>query len=118
MPWFTLAKAWLKKNWKWLVFPVGIALYLLGYYAHKKPVVVAPESVGAAAVKEQAKEEAKKSEAQAEEERLLNLATITNEHANTIKHLTDEQKEKAKELSADPVKLNDFLIDVGKSIRN
>ena len=109
---------WLKANWKWLLFPVGILLFIVGRFtARKLPVVVAPEMVGAAEEKLKAEEDAKSKALEAEAAKQRRLAEIEKEHAEALKKLTDNQRSLVKALQDDPEKLNDFLIDVGKSVR-
>lgn len=109
---------WLKTNWKWLLFPVGILLFLIGRLTSRKPpVVVAPELVGAAEEKLKAEEEAKSKALEAEADKKRRLVEIEKEHAEALRKLTDNQKKLVEALKDDPERLNDFLIDVGKSVR-
>jgi predicted negative regulator of RcsB-dependent stress response len=114
---FTKIKSWLKKNWKWLLFPIGVALYVVGYFSRTKLNVVPSEVAGAAVVKDDADSKAEAAKVKAEEVRLEELVKVEKDHAATIDKLTDDQKEKAKELKGDPAKLNEFLLGIGKDIR-
>jgi hypothetical protein len=109
--------AWLKANWKWLLFPVG--LLVLGYelYARRKPDVISPGSVAAAAAAAKAQELAAKKAAEAEAARAKRVEELKKVHDDTIQKLTDEQKAHVEELVDDPAKLNEYLLDVGKQIR-
>ena len=118
MSWLTLkAWPWLKKNWKWLLFPLGILIFIVGYGTRKQSVVVAPELLGAAEDKKKAEEKAAGEITEAKEDRDKQLAEIEKEHADVVAKLTQGQKEQLEELKKDPEKLNKFLIDLGKSIR-
>lgn len=118
MTWLMLkAIPWLKLYWKWLIFPVGIVLFLIGYLFNKRPNVLAPESVVAAKVEQKADEKAKTELAQAATEKAKELADIEKTHAETIAKLNIDQKAEVEKLREDPKKLNEFLINVGKSIR-
>jgi hypothetical protein len=118
MKWMLKAWLWLKKYWQWLVFPVGIALFLVGRWTKKKPPeVVAPELVGAAEVKAQAEKEAQKKLEEAEAKKEKQLKAIEDAHAKTINKLTAAQLDQMAGLKKDPDKLNAFLLDVGKKIR-
>lgn len=109
---------WVKRYWKWLLFPIGILLFLLGRFTIKKPTpVIAPELVRASEEEKKAREEAEKRALAAELERERKLLEINAKHEETLKKMTDEQKHKAKELEAQPEKLNEFLLEVGKQIR-
>jgi hypothetical protein len=115
--WSFTALPWLKKNWRWLVLPVGIALFLAGYLIRKKPKVLAPEMVGASEVERNATDDAAAAVAAAVKEKDERLAEIEKEHAATLEKLTDGQRAKVKELHEDPEKLNDFLLHIGRDIR-
>lgn len=116
--WFTLIWKWLKKYWKWLLFPVGIALFILGRITTRKPPnVIAPELIEADRQRRRLQEEADRKVFEAALERERKLDELRKEHEAVLRELTDEQREKVKELEADPEKLNDFLLDVGRQIR-
>ena len=116
--WLIKAWCWLKKYWMWLLFPVGILLFIVGRLTAKPLLdVVAPELVDAEKNRRRVQEEADKKVEEAEAKREQELDNIRAEHADTVSKLTGEQKEKAKELADDPVKLNEFLISVGREVR-
>lgn len=107
---------WLKKYWKYLLFPVGILLGLLAM-RRRKVNVVAPELLGAEENRRKVEKEAAKQLKKAEKDRRQKTDDIEKEHAVTIQKLTQEQREKLKELREDPDELNSFLLQVGKDIR-
>ena len=110
--------AWLKKYWKWLLFPVGILLGILSMLGGKKiGNVVAPEAVKAEEERIKHELEAQKKAEQAEALRKGKVEFIEREHAKTLEKLTDDQKARVEELREDPDELNGFLIGVGKDIR-
>jgi flagellar motility protein MotE (MotC chaperone) len=118
--WAVKAWFWFRKNWKAVLLGVttlGLGL-LLGRAFKKRPEVVAPELVEHAEVSDKADKKAEEEIVVAQLERDTRLKEIDEEHADTIKNLTDEQKEKASELENDPDELNEFLLDVGKDVRN
>jgi hypothetical protein len=110
---------WLKKYWKYLLFPVGILLGVLGMLSKRKDLgdVVAPKEVETEGERDQANQEAKELSAEAKAERDEKVMEIGREHLGTVMKLTDEQKVKARELVDDPEQLNEYLLDVGKEIR-
>jgi hypothetical protein len=119
MTWWALkAWPWLKKYWKWLLFPIGIIVFILGYSVRPKPKVLSSELTGAADAKKKADDKAAEETGKARAERDAQLAGIEREHASTIAKLTKEQRAKVKELREDPDKVNAFLIGVGKDIRS
>lgn len=110
--------AWLKKYWKWLLFPVGILLGILSMLGRKRIFnVVSPELVEAEKVREEAEEDKRQRIEELEQERSERLEEIERVHADTVSKLTDEQKKRVEELREDPDELNDFLLEVGKDIR-
>lgn len=116
--WLITAWNWLKKYWVWLLFPIGILLFVVGRLTRKDLLdVVAPEVVGAEEERRKAQEAADKKAFEAELERQRELDLVREKHDELIQDLTDEQREKAKELESDPKKLNEFLLDVGRTVR-
>jgi hypothetical protein len=103
----------------WLLFPVGVLLFILGKLSVRKPPdVVAPEVFGAAEERRRAQEEADKKVEAAEAERERKLEEVRSRHSGLIKELTAEQEEKAEALIDDPAALNDYLLDVGTQVRD
>lgn len=110
-----VAWEWLKKNWHWVLFPVGILLVVLGY--RRKAPVVAPALVGADEVQEREDTKADAVKAQALADRDKKIAEVTQQHSAVIAQLTDTQRKEADSLQEDPEKLNAFLLDVGRDMR-
>lgn len=109
---------WLKKYWKWLAFPIGILVFILGRLTSRKlPAVIAPELVGAAEVKEKANREAAVELRRVDDERQAKVKQIEEKHSEVISKLTDEQKKQYEAIKADPNEVNNFLLGVGKDIR-
>jgi hypothetical protein len=107
---------WLKKYWVWLLFPVGIVIYILGCRSGST-TVLSPGSVEAERAKKEAEDRAAEKLAKAKAERDARIAGIEKEHKEVIDKLTEEQKKDLKNLREDPEKLNAFLKNVGRSIR-
>jgi flagellar biosynthesis component FlhA len=111
--------AWVKKYWKWLLFPIGVLLFFLGKLtARRPPDVVAPELVEADKKAEEASREAERKRIEAALERDMVVSELKKEHAEIVSKLTNEQQEKVKEFEKNPAALNRFLLDVGKSARD
>jgi hypothetical protein len=111
---------WLKKNWKAVllgILTLGIGL-LIGKALKKAPKVVAPELVGAGEVKVIAEEKAEEELEVAIEVRDKTVEEVEADHKATLSKLTKKQREELPKLREDPVKLNRFLLDVGKQIRD
>jgi hypothetical protein len=119
MTWLAKAWAWLKANWKAVLLGIatlGIGL-VVGKALRKPQKVVNPELVGADKAKRSIQEEEDARILKATEERAERLGEVEKEHAETIKALTDKQRSEADEFKDDPVKLNEYLLGVGKDIR-
>jgi len=109
---------WLKKYWKYILFPVGIVLGILGALSTRRAVEVTPSEVGEAEKeKRRAEEEAEEKVREAETKKLQRIQEIEEEHRAVIEQLTEEQQSRVEELRESPEDLNTFLLDVGKQIR-
>lgn len=101
--------AWLKANWKWLLFPVGIALFIIGRLSSgSRTTTIDPT----AAADERAKVEKDRRERELQEERdrlRERLAEVHREHQAKLQQLTDDQMGRAAELEGDPEALNAWL---------
>lgn len=116
MTWLTLkAWPWLKKNWMWVVFPIGILVFIATY--RKLPDIISSETIGAGNVKRDADEKAEEKTEEAKAEQKAALEKVKKEHAGTIAKLTRKQRDQLEELRDDPDKVNAFLKSVGESIR-
>ena len=116
--WWTIrALPWLKKYWKWLLFPIGVLVFIAGYVVRPKPKVLSSELLGHAKVKKDIDRKTAGQIIEAKEERDKKVAEIEKQHAATVAKLTRDQRGKLKELREDPDKVNEFLLQVGKEIR-
>ncbi len=117
--WLKRAWLWVKTHWQWLVLPVGAVLWLLGRLtAGKKPVVVADgEIVGHDLV--QASEDAKAAQlvAQADALEQAKLQGIASGQSAAQSALVTQVKQEAAAVEADPEKVNELLLKVGKDMR-
>lgn len=109
------AWTWVKANWKWILFPVGLLLLFLAL--NRKKTVGSTSLLEAGEVKDDAREEANKRIEEAGQEREKKIQQIEEDHADTIAKLTEAQKGRVEELRGDPDELNSFLLNVGKEIR-
>ena len=110
---------WIKKYWKYLLFPVGIVLGIIAMVSGRRRVgnVVAPGELETEGERTQANEEAQQKAREAAEAKKKAVESLEREHADTIKKLTDQQKKEVDGLRGDPDKLNEFLLGVGKEVR-
>ena len=109
--------AWLKQNWRWVLFPVGILLLIAGW-ARKTTVVVQSPAL------EDADKRARELREQADKE--VADAAVKRDHdiheADTVVDVEAElqraaQRDAAKAVQDDPDALNRVLIDTGKTQR-
>ena len=110
MKWWTeTAWPWLKKNWQWLLFPVGILLFFAGRFSKPAEVItVAPTREA----DERARVEAARRQAEltAERDRLqARLDEVRKENENKLRELTYAQAREVDRLQNDPEALNAFL---------
>lgn len=117
--WFTKAWAWLKRNWKWLIFPVGVLVYVIGRASsNKSTTVVSPELVGHQKVKEKLDAEAAQKKLDADEKAAAQLSEIAKDRSSTAASETQKQVDAVKAVQGNPEKVSDLLKQVGKDIRS
>ncbi len=100
---------WLKANWKWVLFPIGILMVLLSALSRMQGVVTIDPTAKA---DERAKVERERREREVAEERArlrARLDEVRRENQGKLQQLNDEQVEHAARLEDDPEALNEFL---------
>jgi hypothetical protein len=115
--WNDKAKPWLKRNWKWIVLPVGVLMAILQLIPRRRVLQASSEIAGAAKVERDAKGKATAAIVEATVTKEEAIKVIEEEHEETIKELTDAQKGKVERLREKPDELNAFLKNVGQSAR-
>jgi hypothetical protein len=113
----SLAWAWVKKNWHWVVLPVGILLYLMGR-AGRKPPVVSPGLVQHFEVVEKAEENAVVQTAAAQATHDKKVEMVNQTHDQVIQRIKEADARTEAALADDPIALNRFLQQVGKDQRS
>jgi hypothetical protein len=115
--WNNKALPWLQKNWKWIVLPVGLLMLVGRVLSERKTTVVSSELSGAAEVEKKADQvmETQVAVAKATEVAQVDAAGEARERA--MRALTGEERTKVNELVGDPVALNEYLKNTGKSVR-
>jgi hypothetical protein len=105
---------WLKKWWKWMLFPIGILLFILSLRRRTTTVVVSDGHATDLAIKkhdEQIAQQVTEAEAKAAAE----LKKIEEQHAATIESLNAAQRLKYEELKQQgPREINAWLLRVGR----
>jgi|SRR5688572_16072692 len=109
--------AWLKKWWRWIVFPVGIALALLGL-RKTKVSVTSPELQGHAKLESDLNARAAQQKEVASEQKAQRLRVADETYDESVAETQRELVENTKKVTNDPVSLNDYLKKAGKNVRN
>ena len=102
---------WLKKNWQWILFPVGILLLVLRLLPRRTP------TTDPLPIEKTAEAEKNKAVEKAAEKRDEEQAKAVTEHDKDVSELEDTQRRIAVKLENNPKALNDFLKDAGKKAR-
>jgi hypothetical protein len=118
--WVFLTKEWLERNWKWLLFPVGLLLLLVGYVLAPRKKVVVTSSVAAEADKaiDKIDAEADVKRRQADATTAAQLAGISSQHSASVAAATQQQLDATDAAQGDSGRVNDLLLDVGRQMRN
>lgn len=114
---FTQAVAWLKKNWKWVLLPIGVLVWLAGRSSKQTTQVVSSSLTQHENYKARidAQVKAKMDAAAEEREQALELTRRKNDEA--LRQIQMQAQAKAAELQANPENVNDFLKGVGAGVR-
>jgi hypothetical protein len=110
------AWAWVKKNWRWLLAPVGILLYLLGRAGRRNVVVQSPTLVEHQQVAHEAEEKAEAERKVAAATRDKKIERLNQDHDQVIQRLKEADARTAEALKDDPVALSRFLNQVDQDI--
>jgi hypothetical protein len=115
--WWNLhAWPWLKRNWQWILLPVG--LLMLYARLRAKPQVVPSEVAGAAATQLDATSKYVQRVDEAVEARDTQRKQLEQEHAEDVTQFVEDAAEEVPRLQADPKQANDFLKNVGRKMRD
>lgn len=116
--WLIAAWGWLKRNWKWLLLPIGALAWLLGRLTAKKTVVVESSAL------EEHNEVVQKIEEEADVKREAahktlegQLMGIDSAHSAAVTASTSTVIKEAGEAQGDSDKVNDLLKNLGKDLR-
>ena len=117
--WAFRTKEWLKKYWKWLLFPIGILLLILGYglAPRRKVVVTSTALAGADEAKVRINEVASTKVREADAKEAGQLAGIAAQQAAAVASGTQEQIAAVDAAQGDSDKVNALLVGVGKQMR-
>lgn len=117
--WMFHTKEWLKKYWKWLLFPLGLLLLILGYglAPRRKVVVTSTALAGADEAKVRINDEASVKVREADAKEAGQLAGISAQHSSAVAAVTQKQIAAAEQVQGDSDKVNSLLLQVGKDVR-
>jgi hypothetical protein len=108
---------WLKKHWKWLLFPVGVLLWFLGRAGQRKVVVASPELVKHFEERQRIDAEADKQIKAAAVVKNEALAKTEAEFTRSVQAVEVRAVERAEAVQGKPEAVNDLLLKVGQSVR-
>lgn len=116
--WPVQAWAWVKRNWKWLLFPIGVLAYVVGRATAKTNVtVVSPGLVEHEEVKNKLDAEAAQKKHEADVQATEQLAAIETARKAAVDAERQKQVSRIDEVQGSPEKVTDLLKQIGKDIR-
>lgn len=108
---------WLQRNWRWVLFPVGLLALVIGWTRRTTVTVASPALDGAAAKEQELAAQAAAQEAKAAAARDAQLAAADAAETSKVQAVVAAQKAAADATTQDPAALNAELLDVGKRQR-
>lgn len=114
--WTTKALPWLKKNWQWVLLPIGLLITASKLFKPKLESVSA-ESLGAADTKQEANTLANINSDIAAKARDEEAKRFQKEIEDAINVEVEDITVKTQPLKDDPKAANEHLLDVGRSMR-
>lgn len=110
--------AWLKRNWKWLLLPLGAALWLLGRLTARKEVVVTSTALADAdEAKVRFDKDAATARTLADSKEASQLAGVAAQHSAAVEAVTRQQVAAAAAAQDSPEDVNSLLLAVGRDMR-
>lgn len=113
--WLETARPWLQKNWQWVLFPIGILLFVLEAMSRKSPDPVTIDPTAAADERAKIEEETLKKQQAAERARLAEQERKIEAGADQARQ--DREKAQTSEVTAlreDPEELKRRMLATGK----
>jgi F0F1-type ATP synthase membrane subunit b/b' len=99
LPFLHSVWTWIKKNWQWIIFPVGIVGVILAALASSKIQNVIPDTNKL----DELEKEKEESLENADTLRDVALQKLTEEHADRLEELTEEQEKELEKLAEKPI---------------
>lgn len=92
---------WLKKNWKWIVFPVGVLMSVLGWFLWWRGRPKKDENTGTTT--DAAADQALKDTVQAQEDKEKALKELEQKHGEKLSTMSDEQRAEFEKMKQKPI---------------
>jgi regulator of protease activity HflC (stomatin/prohibitin superfamily) len=113
--WTTKAWPWLKANWQWVLFPIGILLLVLEVLSKMRPQVVTIDPTEKADERAKIEEETRKRQLEAERARLAaEQQKIQDDAEKERQARTAAQAGEVDHLRQDPEELRRRMLDAGR----
>jgi predicted negative regulator of RcsB-dependent stress response len=91
---------WLKKNWKWVVFPIGVISAILGWFLWWRS---RPKDDVDSTTTDAAADQAVKDTVEAQEEKDKALEQLEEKHGEKLAAMTEEQQAEFKKVKEKPI---------------
>lgn len=91
---------WLKKNWKWIVFPIGVLLSVLGWFLWWRGK---PKDDNTTTTTDEAADQALKDTVKAQEEKDQALKELEEKHGQKLATMSEEQRKEFEEVKKKPI---------------
>lgn len=91
---------WVKKNWKWIVFPIGVIGAVLGWFLWWRG---RPKDDDTTTTTDSAADQAVKDTNQAHDDKDKALKELEEKHGEKLSTMTDEQREEFEEVKKKPI---------------
>lgn len=113
--WDTTAWPWIKANWQWIIFPVGILLFALKALSLIRPTVVTVDPTKDADARAKAEAEARAKQLADERARLAEEQKQIADAAEKERQAREKaQSAEVDALREDPEKLRQRMLEVGR----
>jgi uncharacterized protein YhaN len=110
--------AWVVRNWKWFLFPLGVLVWLVGKASAKTTVQVrSPEIEGHQALEWELASRTDGKIKELTEKKAADMGIINQNFEQVSKRLDEAEARKAQALQKDPEALTEFLKGVGREQR-
>ncbi len=104
--------SWLQQWWKWLLAGTAVLVaFVLGLFSSRRRSPVSTEE------RKRVEEKTEELVREAEKQRDIKVEEAKKEHAEGTAELEEAQRKRVEELKDKPDEANEFLLEVGKKMR-